>query len=230
MGSGPTEGTGFGSGFRIWISGRTSSSSPDSCAIFRRSLSPRQRRPDVFFFLFFPPVPELILHPNPIFGTDFVGKGLALRDLEKLESPSFRLPCRRCLAYGIRLKPTPDVCKGFWDYFCGVKWGFSTSIRTLQLRRSSVGFLFSLIFPYRSRFFAGVFRVAEGRGRDFFGIPALGRPLWVVCERKLRRTPEFSALLTTIIFFIFFIFYLLFFFYSSVTLYNLKLNIIITYG
>ena len=158
MGSGLTEGTGFGLGFRIQIAGRTSSSSPHCLRDFPAvPLSLRQRHPEVLFPSFFP-VPELILHPNPVFGTDFVGKGLALPDLENLGSPLFHLPCRRCSA---------DVCKGFWDYFCGVKWGFSTSIRTIRLRRSSVGFLFSLLFPYRFRFFAGSFRVDEGRGRDF---------------------------------------------------------------
>ena len=49
-----------------------------------------------------------------------------------------------------------------------------------EFRRFSVLYL----FPYRSRFFAGVFRVAEGRGRDFFGIPALGRALWVVYDHQ----------------------------------------------
>ena len=168
MGSGLIEGTGFGSGFRIWIAGRTSSSSPDClCDFLAVPLSLRQRRPDVLFPLFFP-VPELILHPNPVFGTDFVGKGLALPDLEKLGSPPFRLPCRRCSAYGIRVEPTLDVCKGFWDYFCGLKWGFSTSIRTVRLRRSSVDFLFSLLFIVMSHICWGGEQITLYKGVETF--------------------------------------------------------------
>ena len=141
---------------------------PTACAIFRRSLSLLDNVVPPSFSPLFSFVLEIILHPNPIFGTDFVGKDLTLPDLEELGSPPFRLPCQRCSAYGIRLKPTPDMCKGFWDYFCGVKWRFLMSIRTVRLRRSSVGFLFFLLFPHCFRFFAGSFRVAEGRGRDLW--------------------------------------------------------------
>ena len=50
VGSGLTEGMGFGSGFWIQIAGQTSSSSPDCMRDFLAvSLSLRQRRPDVLF-------------------------------------------------------------------------------------------------------------------------------------------------------------------------------------
>ena len=42
-----------------------------------------------------------------------------------------------------------------------------TSIRMVRLRRSSVGFLFLLVFHYFC-YFAGSFRVAEGWGRDLW--------------------------------------------------------------
>ena len=46
--------------------------------------------------------------------------------------------------------------------------GVLTSIRMVRLRWSSIGFLFLLRFLLCFCFFAGSFRVAEGRGRDFW--------------------------------------------------------------
>ena len=115
--------------------------------------------------------------------------GLTLSDLEKLESLPFRLPCRRCSAYGIRLKPTPDVCKGFWDYFCGVKWGVfdvdSYGSASPEFRRFSVLSPFSSPFSFLCRFFQG----AEGRGRNLWHPSP--RPLFV--GRVRVKTPMFSG-------------------------------------
>ena len=69
---------------------------PTAYAIFRLPLSLFDNVVSTSFFPLFSSVPEIIIHPNPIFGTEFVGKDLTLPDLEKLGSPSFRLPCRRC--------------------------------------------------------------------------------------------------------------------------------------
>ena len=54
---------------------------PTAYAIFRRSLSLLDNVVPTSFSPLFSSVPEIILHPNPVFGTDFVGKGLTLPDL-----------------------------------------------------------------------------------------------------------------------------------------------------
>ena len=69
----PIEGAGFGTGCRIPISGRTSSFSPDYLRDFPAiSLSLLDNVVPTFFFPLFSSIPKIILHPNPIFGTDFV--------------------------------------------------------------------------------------------------------------------------------------------------------------
>ena len=65
---GRPKGIGFGSGCRIRLSGRTSSSSSDCLRDFlATSLSPRQRRLDVLFPSFFPSFPRLFLTLTPFF-------------------------------------------------------------------------------------------------------------------------------------------------------------------
>ena len=69
---------------------------PTAYAIFRRPLSLFDNVVSTSFFPLFSSVPEIIIHPNPVFGTEFVGKDLTLLNLEKLESLPFCLPCRWC--------------------------------------------------------------------------------------------------------------------------------------
>ena len=66
----------------------------------------------------------------------------------------------------------------------------------VRLRRSFVRIFYSFSFfhCFRSlQVISGWLKV----GDEFCGILALGRPLWVVSERKIRRSPEFLALPTT---------------------------------
>ena len=94
VGFGPTEG--FSSGCRIWLSARLRPLRLTAYAIFRRPLSLLDNVVSTSFFHLFSSIPEIILHPNPVFGIDFVCKDLTLPDLEKLGSPPFCLSCRWC--------------------------------------------------------------------------------------------------------------------------------------